>query len=352
VRIAVFVLLMTALAARASAHPAPFSYVDVRIDGGEITLVVVLHVFDVGHDIGVSPPERLLDPTLLSDKSASVIALLEERLHLFVDSRPAPIVAISSPEPVADRQSVRLTMKSETGHTPGLVGIATVMFPYDPAHQTFLNFYDGPRLSTQAILDVQFSRFDYFPETSRAVGSAALRFLLQGVRHIVVGPDHLIFLIGLLLLGTTLRQRLLMVGAFVIAHATTLSLAAFHVVTPSERIIEPAVAFSLLYLGADNLLVRSGRDVRIWIALAFGLIHGFSFAAAMRDVGFSTVALASSVLSFNAGLAIGQVLVVVVVGSVLTALRSRSEWMGRQLASVGSVVVIAAGTFWFVRQIL
>src|SRR5439155_10618992 len=100
-----------------------------------------------------------------------------------------------------------------------------------------------------------------------------------------------------------------------------------------------------------NLLVRGGRDVRPWIALAFGFIHGFGFANVLREMDLPSRALGWSLFSFNIGVEIGQLLVVVSVASVFAALRSRSETAGRQLAFAGSLVVIAAGTFWFVQQV-
>jgi hypothetical protein len=225
------------------------------------------------------------------------------------------------------------------------------MFPYDPTHQTFLNVYDNGVLATQAILDGGLTRFEYFPGTTSGVGRAAGRVLLEGIRHIGFGLDHLLFLAGLLLLGGTRRRLLLMVTAFTAGQILTLTLAMFHVLSPSDRIVEPAVAFTLVYLGADNLLVQSGRDVREWIAFAFGLVHGFSFAHVMRAVGLSSPSLVASLLSFSVGVEIAQIAVVVAAGWFLSSLRSRSGWAERQLAVVGSIAVIAGGAFWFVERV-
>src|SRR5205807_9177721 len=103
-----------------------------------------------------------------------------------------------------------------------------------------------------------------------------------GLHHILIGPDHLLFLVGLLLLGGSVRQLLVVVTAFTVAHSITLSLAALNLLSPPARIIEPAIALSIVYVGVDNLLVSSGRDVRAWIALPFGFIHGFGFANVLR----------------------------------------------------------------------
>src|SRR5258707_13096913 len=183
------------------------------------------------------------------------------------------------------------------------------MFPYDPKHQTFLNLYERGALQAQAILDRDHAAFEYFAGTRQGALAVAGRFLPAGVHHILIGPDHLLFLVGLLLLGGSLRQLAVVVTAFTLAHSLTLSLAALNIVSPPARIIEPAIALSIVYVGADNLLVRNGRDVRAWIAFVFGFIHGFGFASVLRELDLPRRALGWSLFSFNVGVEIGQLLV-------------------------------------------
>ena len=98
-------------------------------------------------------------------------------------------------------------------------------------------------------------------------------------------------------------------------------------------------------------MVRGGPDVRGWIAAAFGLIHGFGFATVLKEMNLPRPALLWSLFSFNVGVEIGQVIVVIAVATALAALRSRSESAGRRVAFAGSLVVIAAGTFWFIQRV-
>jgi hydrogenase/urease accessory protein HupE len=237
------------------------------------------------------------------------------------------------------------------GTAPGAVGVTARMFPYDPVHQTFVNFYERGDLTSQAILDRDHPAIEYFAGTRQGTMAVVRKFLPSGVHHILIGPDHILFLVGLLLLGGSLRQLLLVVTAFTLAHSVTLSLAALDIVSPPARVIEPAIALSIVYVGADNLMVRGGRDMRAWIAFAFGFIHGFGFAYVLRDMDLPRRALGWSLFSFNVGVEVGQLLVVAGVASVLAALRSRSEAAGRRLAFVGSIVVMAAGAFWFIQRV-
>src|SRR3954453_14641495 len=181
------------------------------------------------------------------------------------------------------------------------------------------------------ILDGRHPHFEYFAGTRQGVLAVVKKFLPAGIHHILIGPDHILFLVGLLLLGGSLRQLLLVVTSFTIAHSITLSLAALNIVTPPARLIEPAIALSIVYVGADNLLLRGGRDVRAWIAFAFGFIHGFGFANVLREMDLPSRALGWSLFSFNVGVEIGQLVVVVVVASALAVLRARSAAAGRQL---------------------
>lgn len=347
--------LMCALAALlaaprpALAHPVPFSFLDLRLQSGSIEGTLIAHAFDIAHDLNITPLERVLDPAGASGYGAAIANLLGRRLHVVADGRTLT-PEWSGTEVFADRQSLRLRLRFRIDRIPGVLAISAAMFPYDSNHQTFVNVYEGERL-TQAILDRNHPGFEYVSGKPQGAWAVVGRFLPAGIHHILIGPDHLLFLIGLLLLGGTIRQLAFVVTAFTLAHSVTLSLAALDLVAPPARIIEPAIALSIVYVGADNLLVRGGRDVRAWIALAFGFIHGFGFANVLREMDLPAPALGWSLFSFNLGVEVGQLLVVVAVASVLLALRSRSEIAGRRLAFAGSIVVVAAGAFWFIERV-
>lgn len=337
--------------APAAAHPAPFSFVDLRVESAAMDLEVVVHAFDVAYELAVQPPNRVLEPGGLGTRAARLAELVGERLAITVDGRRVAVDGWSDPEPLPARQSVRLRGRVALEDEPGRIDVEAVMFPYDPQHQTFVNVYDRGTLTAQAILGGGAPRYEYFVGSRQGTLAVIRKFVPQGVHHILIGPDHLLFLVGLLLLGGSLRRLLMVITAFTIAHSVTLALAVLDVVRPPGNVVEPIIALSIVYVGADNLLVRGGRDMRVWIALVFGLIHGFGFASVLREMGLPSGALGWSLFSFNFGVEIGQVAVAVVVASALTALRARSEAAGRRLAVAGSVGVIAAGTFWFVQRV-
>ena len=236
---------------------------------------------------------------------------------------------------------------------PGSIAVNASLFPYDPVHQTFVNVYERRRAH---VAGDSRPRHAVGSSTSRARGRACWRSCAGSCRpaihHILIGPDHLLFLVGLLLLGGTIRQLLLVVTAFTVAHSITLSLAALNIVTPPAGVIEPAIALSIVYVGADNLhgARRPGRAG--WIAFAFGFIHGFGFANVLREMDLPARALGWSLFSFNVGVEIGQLLSWSSPSRPRSPLlRSRSEAAGRRLAFAGSIVVIAAGAFWFIQRV-
>jgi hydrogenase/urease accessory protein HupE len=343
-------LCVLTIASIASAHPVPFSYLDVQIEKSSVNVSLVAHIFDVAHDLQVTPAERLLDPSLVAEREGAIRAMLAPRLELSADGRLLT-PEWGTTEVLRDRQSIRVRLRYGTASPAGSVAVNTVMFPYDPMHQTFVNMYEGDTLASQMILDARHPHLEYFAGSRQGVAAVVRKFVPAGIHHILIGPDHLLFLVGLLLLGGSTRQLLLVVTSFTVAHSITLSLAALNIVTPPARLIEPAIALSIVYVGADNILAKGGRDVRGWIAFTFGFIHGFGFANVLREMDLPSRALGWSLFSFNIGVEIGQLLVVVLVASALAALRSRSEWAGRHLAFAGSLVVIVAGAFWFVQRV-
>jgi hydrogenase/urease accessory protein HupE len=344
-------LTLLGVATPAAAHPVPFSYVDVHIDPGALDVTIVAHIYDVAHELGIEPVERLLEPSVLAARAEAITTLLRQRFALRGDGRPLAATAWSAPEALPERQSIRVRARFDAGGPFGILRVNTSLFPYDPQHQTFLNVYENGAIASQAILSLGHGQFEYFGGTLHGVVAVIRKFLPAGVHHILVGPDHLLFLVGLLLLGGSTRRLLVVVTAFTVADSITLSLAALNIIAPPAGVVEPAIALSIVYVGADNLMVRGGRDVRGWIALAFGFVHGFGFANVFRDMDLPARALGWSLFSFNLGVEIGQLLVVVAVASALALLRRRSEAAGQRLVFAGSVIVIAAGAFWFIQRV-
>jgi hydrogenase/urease accessory protein HupE len=344
-----FVALVVVLgSASLLAHPAPFSYVDLRIDAGHLEATVVVHDFDVAHELGIEPVERLLDAAFAQEQAARIAAILGPRFEVRIDGQIAN-ATWSIPDVLADRQSLRFRVTYPDGAVPGVVTVRVDAFPYDPLHQTFLNVYEGGALKAQEIPRPG-QAVEYVTGTRQGIWAVVRRFVPSGVHHILIGPDHILFLVGLLLTGGSIRRLVVMVTAFTLAHSVTLTLAALGILAPPAWVIEPAIALSIVFVGVDNLLRGSGRDVREWIAFGFGFIHGFGFANVLGEMGLPAQALGWALASFNIGVEIGQVAVVATVAGALYAVTRGNDRLRLIVARAGSYAVIAAGAYWFVER--
>jgi len=329
-------------------HPAPFSYLDLRIGDTAIDGTLVMHIIDVAHDLDVTPAERLLDRRFAETYKDRIVAFVVPRLVLRSD---APLtIEWGAIDTIPERQALRIAFRVPVSR-PATLQTHALLFPYDSLHQTFVNVYENTDLRQQFVLSAGNTERTYYAGTTQGALAVIRTFVPAGVHHILIGPDHILFLIGLLLLGGGWKALLKIVTAFTIGHSITLSLAALDLVTPPPTVIEPAIALSIVFVGADNLMRGGGRDVRALIALTFGLVHGFGFANVLREFGLPREALGWSLFSFNVGVEIGQLFIVLLVASFLALVRQRNERIGMRLAAAGSLVVVVAGAYWFVQRV-
>lgn len=348
----------------AAAHPAPFSYLDLHIDGNGLRGTLVVHDLDAAHDLGIQDANSLLQPAEAVRVRDALVALLSPRLTVTLDGSPATLTW-GAIDVVPDRQSLRLAFTVTTAR-PGHVAVRAYLFPYDPVHQTFVNVYEDTTLRLQLILDASHQDAVYYSGSSQGRWAVVKTFVASGIEHILIGPDHVLFLIGLLLLGGTLRRLVVIVSSFTIGHSITLSLAALDILSPPARFIEPLIALTIVVVGADNLLVLRARsqavpsalaaapsetDLRPWLAAAFGLIHGFGFAYVLKEFGLPQAALGWSLFAFNLGVEIGQLVIVVAAAGSLALVQQRAPSAARALATLGSVAVIVAGGYWFIERL-
>ena len=184
------------------------------------------------------------------------------------------------------------------------------------------------------------------PVTSQSLAS----FFVMGIEHILLGYDHLVFLLGLVLVGGRWRALLLVVTAFTLAHSITLGLAVLGVWAPSPRIVEPLIALSVAYVGVENQFV-SDAEKRWRITFPFGLIHGFGFAGALGEIQVPKTDVPKALLGFNLGVEAGQLAILAVVLPLIVAARKR-EWFAKKGVRQASWAIAALGLLWFVLRVV
>jgi hypothetical protein len=206
-------------------------------------------------------------------------------------------------------------------------------------------------------------------ELAPAAGHASLRtldeFIGQGLLHIAIGADHVLFLLSLLVVAVlvreprawapapglkpVLRDVLRVVTAFTVAHSVTLALAVLDVWNPSSRWVESLIAASVLLAALNNLrpVVFRGR----WaLTFAFGLVHGFGFASALKDVGLGSGSLFWPLFGFNLGVELGQLLIVAVFMPLAWALRATAFYR-RAVVAGGSLAIALLSLLWLAERL-
>jgi hydrogenase/urease accessory protein HupE len=177
-------------------------------------------------------------------------------------------------------------------------------------------------------------------------------FLSLGVKHILTGYDHLLFLFGLLLVACGFLSSLGIITSFTIAHSITLAVATLHLVEIPSRIVEPLIAASIVFVGIENLLRGDIPKARRLVPFGFGLIHGFGFASALREagIGSGTGGTILPLFSFNLGVELGQIMVAAIALPIIWKLRENPMFIARW-APACSAAVVLLGSFWFVQRV-
>ncbi|MGZ3180856.1 MAG: HupE/UreJ family protein [Telluria sp.] len=179
-------------------------------------------------------------------------------------------------------------------------------------------------------------------------------FAGAGVRHILAGPDHLLFLLTILVVAGSWRYWLAIVTAFTVAHSVTLALTAFDIIAAPPALVEPLIAASIVYMAVDNLArgMQAARH-RLALVFAFGLLHGMGIASALAELGINDDTRLAGLVGFNLGVEAGQLMFVGGVVVALAALRrfTLPQWQIRatQAASVAAALV---GGWWLVERTL
>ena len=216
-------------------------------------------------------------------------------------------------------------------------------------HRHLAHQASTPADATQVLFQTQ-PEFLVSSDSSLSPAATDVASVFQlGVSHILTGYDHLVFLLGLILVGRRLMPLMILVSAFTAGHMLSFGLAALDLVVPDPGLIEPAIALTIAYVGVENWLVKD-LSHRWVLAFPFGLLHGFGFGGAMRELSVPSDQLLSSLISFNLGVEAGQLAVLAILLPTLWWLRKASlfERYGTQILSS---LIVVAGVGWFVERV-
>lgn len=174
----------------------------------------------------------------------------------------------------------------------------------------------------------------------------AVTYLTLGFTHIVPkGLDHMLFVLGIFLLSRRVKEVLLQVSAFTIAHSITLALSIYGVISVPAAIVEPLIAVSIAYVAIENMILSELRSWRVALVFFFGLLHGMGFAGVLHELGLPRSEFITALVTFNAGVEAGQLSVIAAAFLVVGWWGTRS-WYRRVVVLPASLLIACTAIYW------
>jgi hydrogenase/urease accessory protein HupE len=243
--------------------------------------------------------------------------------------------------------------------TPGHRMLFTLVAPSGEVLADRLLSQNSPVVSVQLDLELPASTNTNAPTGAPPAPTPILpkapptfvEFTKLGVEHILIGYDHLLFLFALLIVTRDFWAALKVITCFTIAHSVTLAVATLDLMHLPGHWVEPMIALTIIYVGIENIVCKGNPPRRWLLTFVFGLIHGFGFAAVLRELGIGAHGgVILPLFSFNLGVELGQIAVAALALPVIWQLR-KSEFFLRKELPACSVVVALLGVYWFVQRV-
>jgi len=183
-------------------------------------------------------------------------------------------------------------------------------------------------------------------------GAVFLKYLGIGLQHIIpAGFDHILFIVCLFFLSRDLNKIVLQASMFTLAHSITLGLAMYGVIKPPPAIVEPLIALSIVMLAIENMYSNKLRPWRIAMVFLFGMVHGMGFAGALSELGMPQYAFASALVSFNVGVELGQLAIILALYLLLSKTISLQPWYRKLIVIPANAAIALFAAYLTVERI-
>lgn len=357
------------------AHKLGESYLFLNIYNHRIEGRVEITLTDLGNVIALDKnSDGKISQEELDSGIDAVKSYVSERISLGTNQSPYPI-----------RYTTHRIMKTSFGkyamldfivddlqEMPSMLDVDyALLFDIDPKHRGLLVIENNPIAGiadNEKVVSLIFSpkhQRQKLDLTSSSRVHGFLAFIGQGIWHIWIGIDHILFLIALILPAVLIREDNIwkavpnfrpsfikvvkIVSLFTVAHSITLSLAALGIVQLPSRLIESVIAASVVLVGLNNIYpIFADRG---WVIIfGFGLFHGFGFANVLSHLGLQQSSLIVSLLGFNLGVEIGQTAIISIVFPTFYALRLLKNFYSNVLLRFGSAAVALIALLWFIER--
>lgn len=361
---ALFLLACFTLAAHA--HKPSDSYLTIRADAPQLQGQWDIALRDLDYALGL---DGNLDGNVewgeVKAKHPEIVAYAFTHLKLAADGNACPIkVTDHKVDNHSDGTYAVIFFTAECPKLPEFMEIDySLFFDLDKEHKGLLNLQSEGKARSAIFSDTE--RKQTFQLSKPSKWKQFVDYLIEGIWHIWIGLDHILFLLSLLLpavlvwvnnkwqaagsFKAAFIEVLKVVTAFTVAHSITLSLAALQIVNVPTWIAESAIAASVIVAALNNVFpIFHGR--RWIVAFLFGLIHGFGFANVLTELGLPQSTLLIALVGFNLGVEAGQVAIVAVFLPIAYALRD-SFFYKKVVLVAGSLLIAAVATAWLVERV-
>ena len=341
------------------AHDPGLSTATLRLTPNEVNATLT---FALGDITSLVPLDESLDGKVTQAEFAQsrlrLVTLAQNAIEVRFDRLPVKVRSVDVQLDEQNNFHIQCTFDGKV--TSQLSMESLLLASLAPGHRQFLSVQDAKSQTlaerllsaddASFVMNVTSSTAQQLPQD--AATSSFLSFLGLGVKHILTGYDHLLFLFALLVVSRNFVSSAKIITCFTLAHSLTLALATLDVAQIPSRVAEPLIAATIVYVGIENLLRRDDPKGRWLLTFGFGLVHGFGFASVLRELGVasSKTGVVIPLFSFNLGVELGQILIAAMVLPMIWKLRNQSIFLTR-LAPACSVLVALAGAYWFVERV-
>lgn len=343
----------------ASAHQAGNSYLAIASDEQRLSVQAEFPVKDLPELLQLPDRQRSPDREQVEALAPALAKLIADSLQIEAEGAVAALT-FEAQRLVLRNDGLYVSQRLVAPPLPADAASLVLRYPFfsedKPVARAFVKLSANGR-ETSAVFDARHATQRL---ALREMSAAELfgSYAREGTLHIWSGPDHLLFLLCLLLPGLSLAGRgprplavhaLQVVTAFTVAHSLTLAAAALDWIVLPEKLVEAGIAASIVI--AALLVLRSREPTHQWkLAFGFGLIHGLGFANGLRELGLSSDNFIGTLLAFNVGVEFGQVAVVMVAGLLLYPLLRSAPTVDR-LQRGGAWVNLVLATVWLVERV-
>ena len=179
-----------------------------------------------------------------------------------------------------------------------------------------------------------------------------ISFIELGFKHIIpLGLDHILFMLGLFLASPKIKPLLIQATFFTMAHTISLVLVANKLMLPNSNIIEPLISISVVFIAIENIFITEINSRRYWVIFLFGLIHGMGFASAFIETSINNTYFYTSLFSFNVGVEIGQVLILLLAYLVIGKPYGSESWYRKKIIIPVSILIAIIAIGWTYKRI-